>query len=86
LQKQTRSLLNELDRFLVVKDKTHFIESRAANVIQSAINLMQYVREQYDAETAEELERRLINSIRHQDSEKFTRSIKKLRESQKDQK
>jgi hypothetical protein len=39
------------------------------------------MREHYDVETAAELERRFINSIRTGDSAKFTRGIKKIIES-----
>ena len=38
-------------------------------------------KENYDTESAAELERRLLNSIRAQDSSKFSRGLKKLKES-----
>lgn len=85
MQKKTRSILNELDSFVVVKDKAHFIESKANNLIQSAIHLLQYIRENYDATVADEMERRLINSIRSQDSSKFSRAVKKLKEDGKEE-
>ena len=55
------------------------MESRANHVISGAINLVNYIRENYDAEQAAELERRLINSIRSQDSTKFTRGVRRMR-------
>jgi hypothetical protein len=79
LQKRTRSILDELDSLLVHKDKDNLVESRANHVIQGAINLVNYIRENYDAEQASELERRLINSIRSQDSTKFTRGVRRMR-------
>jgi len=57
------------------------IESRATHVINSAINLLSSIRENFDPETAYELERRLINSIKASDPNKFTRGIRKLRDS-----
>jgi hypothetical protein len=54
------------------------VESRASNVIAGAINLINYIRENYDAESAEELERRLINSIRGQDPNKFIRGVRRF--------
>jgi hypothetical protein len=45
------------------------------------VNLISLIREHYDVETAAELERRFINSIRTGDSAKFTRGIKKIIES-----
>ena len=80
MQKRTRSILYELDQLLVHKDKENLLESRASHVIQGAINLINHIRESYDAETASELERRLINSIRAQDPSKFTRGIRRLRD------
>ena len=79
MQKKTRSILDELDSFFVQKDKEHVIESRAAHIIQGAINLINLIREEYDADTAVELERRIINSIRGQDATKFSRGIKRVK-------
>jgi len=83
LRKHTRSILEELTSISVQRDKENLIESRANNVITSAINLMNYIKEHYDAETADELERRLLNSIRSQDPAKFTRKVRSIRETAK---
>lgn len=79
MQKRTRSILDELDSMLAHRDKDNLVESRASHVIQGAINLINYIKENYDAETALELERRLLNSIRTQDVSKFTRGIRKIK-------
>jgi hypothetical protein len=79
LQKKARSILDELDTLLVHKDRENLVESRASNVIAGAINLINYIREHYDAESAGELERRLINSIRTQEPEKFKRGVRRMR-------
>jgi hypothetical protein len=78
LQKKTRSLLEELDSLRLHKDKENLVESRANHVITGAINLINFIRENYDKEQAEELERRLINSIRSQDTAKFSRGVKRI--------
>jgi len=78
LQKRTRSILEELSSMSVQRDRSSLVESRANNVISSAINLLNYIRENYDAEQASELERRLLNSIRTQDPQKFTRGVRRL--------
>lgn len=79
MQKRTRSILDELASIGLEKDKENLIESRASNVIIGAINLVNYIKEHYDAETAAELERRLLNSIRSQDPQKFTRGVRRIR-------
>ncbi len=78
MQKKTRSLLEELDSLRLHKDKENLVESRANHVITGAINLINFIRENYDKEQSEELERRLINSIRSQDTAKFSRGVKRI--------
>lgn len=79
MQKRARSILDELDTMLVHKDRENLVESRATHVISGAINLINYIRENYTAEQADELERRLLNSIRGCDPEKFKRGVRKMR-------
>ena len=78
MQKRTRSILTELDELLTHKDKDNLLESRANNIINGAINLIKYIRENYDTEQALELERRLLNAIKGQDPAKFARGIRKI--------
>jgi hypothetical protein len=80
LKRATRSLLEELNSITEKKNGDAIIESRAAHVIDSAINLLALIKESYPPEQAYELERRLINSIKGSDPAKFTRSIRKLRD------
>jgi hypothetical protein len=63
----------------VSKDRENLVESRASHVIQGAINLINYIKENYDAEQSAELERRLLNSIRAQDPAKFARGVRRFR-------
>jgi hypothetical protein len=79
LQKRTRSILDELAHMPVSRDRENLVESRAGHVIQGAINLINYIKENYDAEQAAELERRLLNSIRAQDPAKFARGVRRFR-------
>jgi hypothetical protein len=80
VQRKTKSLLEELNEVAVKRDSELVIESRATHVINSAINLLELIKENFDPETAYELERRFINSIKGSDPAKFTRSIRKLRD------
>jgi ribosomal protein S13 len=81
MRKQTRSILHELNSMIVEKDRQHVLESRATNVIESAINLINEMHKHYDEAVAGDLERRLLNSIKHQDKNKFVRGIRKVNES-----
>jgi len=79
VQRRTRSILEELDTFRSPKDRENLVESRANHVIQGAINLINFIRENYESEQADELERRLLNSIKAQDSTKFSRGVKRIK-------
>ncbi|NBP03373.1 MAG: hypothetical protein EBU90_25455 [Proteobacteria bacterium] len=81
MKRTTRSLLEELNAFALKKDSESIVESRATHVINSAINLIQTIKEIFPSEQSDELERRFINSIRAGDPAKFTRGIRKLRDS-----
>ena len=81
MKKATKSLLEELNSIALKKDNEAVIESRAAHVINSAINLINAIKESYTPDQSYELERRFINSIRSSDPSKFVRGIRKLRDS-----
>jgi hypothetical protein len=79
---RTRSILEELTKLHRekdrVRDRDHFIESRAQHVIESAINLIAEIEDHYEAEDAKDLSNRLINSIRGRDQTKFARGIRRV--------
>lgn len=83
MKKSTRSILQELSDIGVTRNKDYVIESRGSNLIESAINLLSLIHENYDDDTASDLERRFINAIRSSDITKFKRGIKKVMESKK---
>ena len=83
MRKQTRSILQELNSFATKKDVELVVESRALHVINGAINILEMVRENFPEEVALDLERRLINSIRGGDPDKFRRGIRKIQESKR---
>lgn len=80
MKRTTRSLLEELNSISLKKNSEAIIESRATHVIDSAINLLNLIKENYSPEQAYELERRLINSIKGGDPAKFVRTIRRLRD------
>lgn len=80
MQKRTRSLLEELEAIGSNRDMTHVIESRAHNIITSAINLIELINKHYDKNTSEILERKLLNAIKGKDQAKFSKSIRKNHE------
>ena len=83
MRKKTRSILEELNAVYGKRDTDHFIEVTANNIIESSINLLTRIHSTYDIETASELERRFINSIKSNDPKKFRRSMQRIIEGKK---
>jgi hypothetical protein len=77
MQKQTRSLLEELESISRERDTKHIIESRANNVIASAIHLMEVIERNFTPEQAAILEKKLLIAIKNRDQDKFAKSLKR---------
>ena len=78
----SRSILDELDAVLAARkatDRESIIESRANNIITSAINLLEMIHKSYPTEVAEDLEKRFLNSIRGRNVAKMSNSLKKIK-------
>ena len=83
MKKRTRSILEELNSIHGSRDNDLLIDTSANNIIESAINLLSRIHSHYDIETASDLERKFINSIKTSDPRKFRRSMNKIIESKK---
>jgi hypothetical protein len=77
MQRKTRSLLEELEALGENRDTKYLIESRAHNIITSAINLLEMINKHYDPEKAAILERKLLNAIKSRDQGRFSKSLRK---------
>ena len=84
MKKQTRSIVEELNRLNLNRDKENLIENTGHNLIESVINLFDKIQDHYSADDALELERRFINSIKSGDPRKFKRGITKMKENKND--
>lgn len=83
MKKRTRSILDEINSLANERDSMYLVENTADNVIASASNLIRLINETYDADTSQDLIKRLINSIRTQDETKFRRGIRKANENKR---
>ena len=77
MQKRTRSLLEELDTMYIERERDLVIESRAANIIAGAINLLEQIDASYTKEQADNLTRKLLNAIRTRDAGRFARTVRR---------
>lgn len=77
MRKKTRSILEELQNYKNY-DADFMIEGSASNILESVINLMSRIDEQYGTEASLKVERKFINAMRTGDVDKFSRSLKKM--------
>ena len=80
MKKKTKSLLEEINSMSPRRDRKQIIESNAAQIIGTAINLLEMIEKEYDADTAADLHKRLVNSIKTKDVKKFARGVAKANE------
>ncbi len=72
--------MEELEAVGQNRDTKHIIESRAHNIITSAINLLEMINKHYDSEKAQILERKLLSAIKSRDQGRFSKSLRKNNE------
>ena len=80
MQKHTKSILDELTNISFKKDKENVVESRASHIIESAIRLISFIRENFAPETAYKLEKRFHSSIKNMDASKFSKGVARIKE------
>ena len=80
MKKRTRSLLEEINSIAPKTDKSQLLESRGNNAINAVINLLEMIETSYDEETAQDLIKRVMLSVKNRDTDRFSRGIKKLRD------
>ncbi len=81
-----KSLLDELDHMVPKKDKYTVLEARVHHFLSSGINILKQIEENFSPEEADELSRRLFNSLKGRNPAKFERKIRQLRESKENNK
>ena len=82
MQKQTRSILDELSNISFRKDKENVVESRASHILESTIRLINYIRENFDQDTAFKLEKKFNSAIKNMDASKFSKGVARIKENQ----
>ena len=75
-----RIIIEELDRYVPERDKHKIMEQRANHLLIAIINLKEEIRENFTEQEADELIRRIDNSVKGEDPKKFTRKIRELKE------
>lgn len=79
MDNKTRNIIDDLNSYISKSDVKTNIESRGINLIESSINLLTIIGENFDPAVADELSKRFINSIKNRDSSKFQRKIRDVK-------
>lgn len=79
MKKRTKSLLEEINSIAPRTDKTQLLESRGNNALSAIINLLEMIDSNFDETTAQDLNKRVMLSIKNRDTDRFIRGVKKLR-------
>jgi hypothetical protein len=80
MQKKTRSILEELSSVRVNKEPENFVESRASHIIDSAINLVNYIRENFDQANCISIRKEIQRSHKESRPNKFSRGVTRVKE------
>ncbi len=80
MQKHTKSILDELSNISFRKDKENMVESRASHILESAIRLISYIRENFEQDTAFKLEKKFHSALKNMDASKFTKGVARIKE------
>jgi len=75
MSKLRKSLFEELNSLADERDTERMVEQKGEHLIAGAINLMEYIDTAFDEDTAFDLKKRLVNSIKSGDPRKFKRGI-----------
>lgn len=77
------NLLDSIMNYTSDKDKLQSLGNRADHAINSIINLLDSIEEEFDEEEAEDLTRRLYLSIKNRDYRKFEKGLENIALSEK---
>lgn len=78
MNNSTKNIIEDLNNYISDSTIKNTIESRGVSLIESVVNLLDAIHDNFDSETSMELERRLINSIKSKDPTKFKRKIRQV--------
>jgi hypothetical protein len=78
MSNKKHNLLDSIVNFTTDKEKLQSLGNRADHAINSIINLLDSIDEDFDEEVANDLTRRLYLSIKNRDYRKFEKGLENL--------
>lgn len=82
MQKQTRSILDEITTLVPERDRHLVVENLAVQAIARITNLIKIIESTYPQHQADDLIRRLQLAVKNNDPAKFTRGVRAIKESE----
>lgn len=82
MQKQTRSILDEITSLVPERDRHLVVENLAVQAIARITNLIKIIENTYPQHQADDLVRRLQLAVKNNDPAKFTRGVRAIKESE----
>jgi len=70
------TIFEELSKYVPTKSLSDAVEAKANHIIVSAINLIEYIYENFPEEQAQLMEKRFFSSIKGKDPARFKRASK----------
>ncbi len=64
------------------RDKEEVVESRASHILESTIRLINYIRENFEQDTAFKLEKKFHSAVKNMDASKFSKGVARIKENQ----
>ncbi|AFC21737.1 virion structural protein [Cronobacter phage vB_CsaM_GAP32] len=83
MSNKKHNLLDSIVNYTSDKEKLQSLGNRADHAINSIINLLDSIEEEFEGEEAEDLKRRLFLSIKNRDYRKFEKGLENLANSEK---
>ncbi|AMM43856.1 virion structural protein [Pectobacterium phage vB_PcaM_CBB] len=83
MSNKKHNLLDSIVNYTSDKEKLQSLGNRADHAINSIINLLDSIDEEFEGEEAEDLKRRLFLSIKNRDYRKFEKGLENLAQNEK---
>lgn len=83
MSNKKHNLLDSIVNYTSDKEKLQSLGNRADHAINSVINLLDSIDEDFEGEEAEDLKRRLFLSIKNRDYRKFEKGLENLAQNDK---
>ena len=79
ISNKSKSILEEISGFIPNRQREELLDARAQNIMASAINLFEMIDGIFSEEDAELLKRRFFSGIKNTDTQRFTRTLRRIK-------